>query len=418
MFGSGVKLNSMRSAVNNPFTPGSDTIPQIWVGRREQIKDWETVVRPRLLAGLYERGRTILGEAGLGKSSLVRRIADSAVRQGDWVTPQLRIPVGTDPLKAVSIAVLALADMAGLASAREQRIQELLNRVRAIAASGVSLTIDASTGPEPYMALTDLLAEVGTAAIKQNNVVLIHIDEVQNIDSKTLSQLLIGLGDAMTNEQTVTAPGGVTFRRTLPIAVYLTGLPDFADITGERKGATFARRFAMTILTPLSKDDLDLALRPFITKGWEVPDDQGGMVHIRMTEDAAEKITELCCGEPFLFQLAGARAWYAGTDDVITVNDVLNGWASAVEEATAHVERILARLPEQERKFIEAMASLPPDRRTLSEIAKEMGFDNATQAGTSAQRLDTIRGIIDRGKPYQFRHRAVEAYLTSSWPRV
>ncbi|WP_279630800.1 hypothetical protein [Rathayibacter sp. VKM Ac-2804] len=38
--------------------------------------------------------------------------------------------------------------------------------------------------------------------------------------------------------------------------------------------------------------------------------------------------------------------------------------------------------------------------------------------GTTAQRLDTVRGIIDRGKLYGFRHRAIEASLTSEWPRV
>ncbi|OOB92291.1 hypothetical protein B0T42_01370 [Rathayibacter sp. VKM Ac-2630] len=30
----------------------------------------------------------------------------------------------------------------------------------------------------------------------------------------------------------------------------------------------------------------------------------------------------------------------------------------------------------------------------------------------------SVRGIIDRGTLYRFRHRAIEAYLTSEWPRV
>ncbi|GGD76632.1 hypothetical protein [Microbacterium murale] len=47
-----------------------------------------------------------------------------------------------------------------------------------------------------------------------------------------------------------------------------------------------------------------------------------------------------------------------------------------------------------------------------------MGFKKVTDACPTAQRLDTVRGIIDRGKPYSFRRRAVEAYLTSDWPNV
>ena len=85
-------------------------------------------------------------------------------------------------------------------------------------------------------------------------------------------------------------------------------------------------------------------------------------------------------------------------------------------EAAAHVERILERLPEKERELVDAMAQLPPVNRTATEIAKTMGLADATKLGQFAQRLDTTRGIISRGKPYTFRHRAIEAYLTSEWP--
>ena len=47
-----------------------------------------------------------------------------------------------------------------------------------------------------------------------------------------------------------------------------------------------------------------------------------------------------------------------------------------------------------------------------------MGLEKATDAGPTSQRLDTVRGIIGRGRLRTFRHRAVEAYLTSGWPNV
>lgn len=409
----------MRDALSNPFTPGADIVPQIWAGRLVQLHDWEAVVRPRRLAGLPERGRTILGEAGLGKSTLVRRIAVTAEQQGDWVTPQLRIPLGADPLKAVASAVLGLADRAGLAAGRERRIGDLLDRVRIIAASGVSVTMDQGPGPEPYTALTDLLVEIGLAAVGRGVAVLLHIDEVQNITSdQTLSQLLVCLGDALAHEVSVTVPGGVEVARVLPISVYLTGLPEFADKAGAKKGATFARRFATTTLAPIDDDDLRMALRQMVTPGWTVPGDHGAPGTIRMEPGAADMIVRLCCGEPFLFQLAGERAWYAGEGPVITSDEVLRGWSAARYEAAAHVERILTRLPRRERQLVQAMADLAPHDRTLTRIAKAMGYDEAAQAGPAAQRLDTIRGIIDRGRQYTFRHRAVEAYLTSDWPNV
>ncbi|MFP3467072.1 ATP-binding protein [Leifsonia sp. SIMBA_070] len=414
------KVINVRSALNNPFSPGADTIPQVWAGRTEQLGDWRDVVRPRRLAGLPERGRTILGEPGLGKSALVRRIADEAKRAGDWVTPQLRIPSGADPLKLVADAVLKLADSAGLASSREHRIGEAIKRVRGVAVSGVSLTLRGNDGPDPYMALTDLLIEVGRAAIAKRHVMaLIHIDEVQNItDDKALSQLLISLGDALSHEVEVPVPGGEFVSRSLPIAVYLTGLPDFEDMTGARKGATFARRFKTTTLTAIDEEDLAEALQEFVLDGWEVADDSGGVSRIRMEPDAASLVVDVCRGEPFLFQLAGEQAWYAGTGDTVTVDEVRRGWRTAQREAAAHVERILERLPSRERQFLNVMAELAPADRTLTRIAQELRLAKATDAGPTAQRLDTVRGIIGRGKPYTFRHRAVEAYVSSEWPNV
>lgn len=292
---------------------GSDVIPMVWAGRTSQLNDWRDVMRPRRIAGLYERGRTILGEPGLGNSTLVRRIAKNAAAAGDWVTEQLRVPSGADPLKLVAGAVLKLADTTGLPASREKRIADAISRVQAVSVSGIGLTVRAQEGPEPHTALTDLLIEIGTAAAKRGDImVLIHIDEVQNItDGQALSQLLIALGDAIIHEIEVEVPGG-RVERTLPIAVYLTGLPDFEDMANARKVATFARRFKTETLAPLS-GDLSASLQEFVLRGWEVRDGSGSTAFIRMEQQAAAEIVDLCRGEPFLFQLAGEQAWYADT---------------------------------------------------------------------------------------------------------
>lgn len=413
----------MRTPLNSPFSPGSDSVPAVWAGRTAQLSDWRDVLRPRRLAGIPERGRTVLGEAGSGKSALVRRISAQASEAGDWVSPQLRIPVGTDPLRRVASALLDLADAAGLATAREKRIAGLLGRVESVAASGLSLSLRSPDGPEAYTALTELLVEVGRAALDAHVMVVVHLDEVQNMDDRhALSQVLIALGDALTYEQQVKAPGAVRFERALPIAVFLTGLPEFADMAGARTGATFARRFQTVTLGAIDDASMLTALQPFVSQGWQVAADDGaqgdGLGLVFMEPGAQRAIVERACGEPFLFQLAGERAWYAGDGDVITTREVARGWQGAADEAEAHVQRILERLPPREREVLEAMAGLDPRDRTLTRIAQRAGFARATDAGTAAQRLDVTRGIIRRGKPYTFRHRAVEAYLTSSWPRL
>jgi hypothetical protein len=393
-------------------------VPKVWAGRTSQLNDWRDVLRPRRLAGIHERGRTILGEAGSGKSSLVRRIAREATEAGDWATPQLRIPSGTDPIKRVASALLDLSSTAGLSSAREKRIGDLLRRVETVAASGISLSVRAQDGPEPYTALTELLIEIGRAAMRRQNVmVMLHIDEVQNIaDEHARSQLLIALGDALAYEETVALPGGPQVDLALPIAVYLTGLPEFEGMAGAQAGAAFARRFQTVTLDAIDDADLTAALQTFVTEGWPVATEAGGAERVFLAADAQRAIVERARGEPFLFQLAGERAWYAGTDNLITAEHVKAGWRNAAPEAEAHVQRILDRLPARERQFIEAMAELAPEERSLTNIARKAGYEKATDAGPTAQRLDRARRIIHRGRPYRFRHRAVEARLTSDWP--
>ena len=393
-------------------------MPKVWAGRTSQLNDWRDVLRPRRLAGIHERGRTILGEAGSGKSSLVRRIAREATEAGDWATPQLRIPSGTDPIKRVASALLDLSSTAGLSSAREKRIGDLLRRVETVAASGISLSVRAQDGPEPYTALTELLIEIGRAAMRRQNVmVMLHIDEVQNIaDEHARSQLLIALGDALAYEETVALPGGPQVDLALPIAVYLTGLPEFEGMAGAQAGAAFARRFQTVTLDAIDDADLTAALQTFVTEGWPVATEAGGAERVFLAADAQRAIVERARGEPFLFQLAGERAWYAGTDNLITAEHVKAGWRNAAPEAEAHVQRILDRLPARERQFIEAMAELAPEERSLTNIARKAGYEKATDAGPTAQRLDRARRIIHRGRPYRFRHRAVEARLTSNWP--
>jgi len=408
----------VRTPLDSPFSPGSDTVPKVWAGRTSQLNDWRDVLRPRRLAGIHERGRTILGEAGSGKSSLVRRIAREATEAGDWATPQLRIPSGTDPIKRVASALLDLSSTAGLSSAREKRIGDLLRRVETVAASGISLSVRAQDGPEPYTALTELLIEIGRAAMRRQNVmVMLHIDEVQNIaDEHARSQLLIALGDALAYEETVALPGGPQVDLALPIAVYLTGLPEFEGMAGAQAGAAFARRFQTVTLDAIDDADLTAALQTFVTEGWPVATEAGGAERVFLAADAQRAIVERARGEPFLFQLAGERAWYAGTDNLITAEHVKAGWRNAAPEAEAHVQRILDRLPARERQFIEAMAELAPEERSLTNIARKAGYEKATDAGPTAQRLDRARRIIHRGRPYRFRHRAVEARLTSNWP--
>ena len=362
-----------------------------------------------------ERGRTFLGEPGIGKSVLVRRIAAHAADAGDLVTEQVRVPRGVDPLPLLGRALLRAADAAGLPDRREAAVESVLRRARVLV-GGAAADQGAGEGARAHVVLHDLLLALGRAGLRDGRLLLVHVDEVQNIeDDGALSQLLVALGDALSHGEELTAPSGQRLEAALPIAVYLTGLPEFHDRAAARTGAMFARRFQTTLLRPLHDDDVRGALRPLAHVGWRVPH-EGGERRVAMSQAAIEEVVRVCHGDPFLFQLAGQHAWDAGGDSVIEVEHVRRGWARARPEAVTHVERLLERLPDLERAFLDAMAELEPDARTATNIARALGYDRASQVGATAQRLDTVRGILERGKPYSFRVRAVEAYLGGAWP--
>lgn len=405
----------MRSPRDNPFEPGADRVPQVWAGRHELIADWHDRLRPRRATGQNERGRTLLGDPGIGKSVLVRRITGDARQAGDWATPQVRIPRGVDPLPLVSAAVLDLAEDAGVVARADARVAGILGRLREVSVMGSGVAVDPAPGLQSHVALAEVLVAVGRAAREDGRVVVVHVDEVQNItDDDRRSQLLVALGDALGHEEEVAVPGGVA-RVGLPLAVYLTGLPEFHDQASSRSGATFARRFATTVLDPISDADLRAALAVFVFEGWPVVVD-GTMGTVTMAPDAVDAIVDLCRGDPFLFQLAGQAAWDAGDAPTISADEVRRGWRTVAREARTHVERLVGRLPDLERAFVEVMAGLDAEDRTLTRIARELGYDRGTQLGPTAQRLDTVRGIVERGRPYTFRVRTVEAYLQGTWP--
>lgn len=399
-----------RSPTQRPFEPGHDVVPAVWAGRNRELDDWAHIVRPRRLAGQYERGRALLGEPGIGKSALAAKIAQHATHHGDIVTPPVRIARGADPLALLAASLATTLEAHAPGRATGDRALDLLARVRSIA----GIQIDAApTDRTPHLTLRDTLIDLARHAADNDQVVLVRIDEAQNVtDPDRLSQLLTALADALSHTDIAHDAAGTPHDRYLPLAIYLSGLPEFRDDATAAAGATFMRRFQPFHLRELDDSDLRLSLAPFTSPtGWALDDGRG----VAMTADAIDELLALALGDPFLFQLLGAAAWSAAPNEqTITADHVRAGFATDRDEALAHVERLLERVPARERDVLDAMAALPPDRRTLTEIARHL--DRApTQLGSAARRLDQ-RGLIVRDKPYRFSARTIERFLAGTWP--
>ncbi len=407
---------TVRTPTNNPFVPGSDQVPEVWAGRSRELADWSTIVRPRRLAGDYVAGRLLLGPPGIGKSVLVNRLAREAHRAGDYVAPAVRVPQGADVLALVAEAVTELIDQRDLGAKLARPVAAVLDRVRRLVTPVGAVHLGpAERSPNPHRDLAKLLGEIAELAADDERIVLLRIDEVQNArDVAQLSQLLVALADALGAERTVTDAAGVTHERLLPLAIYLTGLPDFLTIT-ERAGATFGRRFHRFDLEPLDDADVRHALAAFRSDGYAVLT-ADGPARVFADDEAIELIVAACLGDPFLFQLAGQAAWHAGTSDRLTADDVRRGWAQAAATARTHVERSLDQLPDRERAVLDACAAMPAQARTATSVAERLGRPSSSAIASALQRLDTTRGILRRGQPLTFRMHTAEALLTRGWP--
>ena len=398
-------MADVRTVLNNPFEPGSGAVPPIWVGRDDELADITSRLVPRRRAGLFERGRTYLGDPGLGKSVLVNRIAEERARAGDLVAGPLRMALGRDPLAA-------LADvLAPLVPAGERvagKVTSALERVREVGLLGARVGMTAAD-EDRYASLSDLVEGLAVLASETDRLLVVRVDEVQNLSGAGLSQLLTILGDALEMQLPATDVTGNRVMEYAPVVVLLSGLPAFPE-RAAAAGATFSRRFATTYLDPFTDDEVRAALAFAFADGYEVLTDDGpALVHLEVA--AREALVEVCLGDPFLFQLAGAAAWDASTGAVLTAADVRTGWDRVRREVEAHVRQRTAGLTELQLSVLTAAARTGGEQADGTTLAQAVGRRSSSDIGSTLQALVTKRLLALGPDGYRVVSRAVARNL-------
>ncbi len=245
----------------------------------------------------------------------------------------------------------------GFASAFKVKIGEFEMGLSNGIATG-DLTID----------LTDLFVSIASAAERRSTVAVIMMDELQYLDQKELSALILALHRISQNK--------------LPLLFFGAGLPQLAKLAGEAK--SYAERL-------FDYPEIDKLDPPSATQALVIPARDEGVLY---EKDAIKLILEETSGYPFFLQVWGSHAWEVAASSPITSVHVNKATIRALKALDSGFFRIrYDRLTPQQQDYARAMAEVGHLPAKSTQVAVELGF--------TVKRAAPIRnGLIKKGMAY------------------
>ena len=327
--------------VLNPFSPGAGTPPPALVGRQELLEKARVAVE-RVRALRSEKSLLLVGLRGVGKTVLLRTIADTAEElrcqvifietPEDQSLPELLAP----PLRQ---ALLRLDAMAGL----NEKVKRALRVFRSflgtikVGNEHISLEIDPEfgTGDSGNLQadLSALFLAVAEAAKARGTALVLILDELQYLREQEFRALITALH----------AVG----QKQLPLVLFGAGLPQLVGLAGKAK--SYAERlFLFPAVGPLGLGEATDALqRPVKTQD------------VEFTEGALRLIFELTRGYPYFLQEWGYELWNFAQSSPITEENVTAATPGIIRKLDENFFRVrFDRLTPSEKKYLRAMAEL------------------------------------------------------------
>lgn len=325
----------------NPFSPGAGTPPPALVGRQELLEKARVAVE-RVRALRSEKSLLLVGLRGVGKTVLLRTIADMAEAlrcqvifietPEDQSLPELLAP----PLRE---ALLRLDAMAGL----NEKVKRALRVFRSflgtikVGNEHISLEIDPEfgTGDSGNLQadLSALFLAVADAAKARGTALVLILDELQYLREQEFRALITALH----------AVG----QKQLPLVLFGAGLPQLVGLAGKAK--SYAERlFLFPAVGPLGLGEATDALqRPVKTQD------------VEFTEGALRLIFELTRGYPYFLQEWGYELWNFAQSSPITEENVTAATPGIIRKLDENFFRVrFDRLTPSEKKYLRAMAEL------------------------------------------------------------
>lgn len=343
--------------VTNPYAPGAGSEPPELAGREEIFSRTEiTLARVKLRRPV--KSFMLVGLRGVGKTVLLNKIEDIAKKKEFKTTlieahenkslPELIIP----SLRRILLS-LDYKEKVDEVVKRGIRVLASFATATKITISGVNLGL--SIDPELGSAdsgdieadLPELFLAVGQAAESRGTAVAVIIDELQYVNSKEFSALIMAMHKIS--------------QKNLPLILIGAGLPQLVALAGKSK--SYAERlFDYPEVDALKPSDAMAALAE--------PAEREG---VEYNKNALNEIIKLTQGYPYFLQEWGYRCWNEATKSPITKAVVKRATASAIENLDESFFRVrFDRVTPREREYLFAMSELGEGPHRSGDIAAQM----------------------------------------------
>jgi hypothetical protein len=299
------------------------------------------------------------GLRGVGKTVLLNEIerrAQAANYHTIFIEALEEKPLATSIAPHLRKLLFELNRIAGVGDKARRGLAVLKSFIGAIKVTAGEVEFGLDIDPEQGSAdsgdlevdLSSLFVAVAEAAKERHTAVALLIDEMQYLNSKELSALIM----AMHKMQ----------QRSLPFVLIGAGLPTLPGLAGDSK--SYAERlFSFPTIGALSEEDAIKALK-------EPVDDAGESID----RDALLKIAQTTGGYPYFIQEWGYQVWNHAEESPISLQVVQESTEQVTERLDKNFFRVrFDRLTPGEKKFLRAMASLGGGPYRISDVADCLG---------------------------------------------
>ena len=368
--------------IKNPFSPGAGSRPPELVGR-DPVLEQARILLGRIKLKRAEKSMLLTGLRGVGKTVLLNEMKRLAVKDGY----QIVFIESHENKELVSMLVphlrsvlFALSRAAGMSDKVKRSWAVFKSFASSLCVTVDNVTIGFEVEPERGSAdsgdieidLPNLLAAIGEAAEDRGCALAIIIDEIQYLNRRELSALIMAMHKIQQNQ--------------LPIVLIAAGLPILPELAGDSK--SYAERlFDFPNMGELSEEDAAKALQE--------PIQSAGIV---FESDALDEIYRLTKGYPYFLQEWGYHSWNLATSRSIPLEVVQEATTMAIARLDNSFFRVrFDRLTPAEKRFLRMMAELGPGPHRTADIADGLGVRIASLGPIRSQ-------LIKKGMIYSPSH--------------